>query len=102
MPRTATGSELQQSILEMLQRGVIGSFLPSLDAEQVLSDDLRSICREARRQGIRVESLIIAFKDVWRTIPEVRTLPQGSQGPEFLSHVITLGIAEFYASDRAD
>lgn len=97
-----TGSELATLIAAALRRGLMAKYFATLGAEGELRSDLHAVCREARRQNMRVEYLIIAFKDAWRTLPEARTLPQGSQGTEFLNSVITLCIAEFYAPLRAD
>ena len=104
MARTADpgGSALATLISEALRRGLMAKFFATLGAEGQLRADLQAVCGEARRQNMRVEYLIIAFKDAWRTLPEARTLPQGPQGAEFLNSVITLCIAEFYAPLRAD
>ena len=95
-------SRLATLIAAALRRGLTAKFFATLGAEGQLRSDLHAVCCEARRQNMRVEYLIIAFKDAWRTLPEARTLPQGSQGPEFLNRVITLCIAEFYGTPRGD
>lgn len=88
-------------VSDALRRGITAKFFATLDAEGQLRDDLQAICREAKRHDLRVEHLIIAFKDAWRALPEASMLPQGSQGPEFLSRVITLCITEFYSPRAA-
>jgi hypothetical protein len=101
---TVAETELAIAVSRALRRGLIAKFFATLGAEDELRADLQAVCREARQQNIRVEQLIIAFKEAWRTLPEARTLPRGAQGPEFLGHVITRCIAEFYSpsSSRAD
>ena len=104
-PTATTGpvpSELSRLVSDTLRRGLIGRYFASLNAESDLRNDVRAVCSEARRQGMRVEYLIIAFKDAWRRLPEARMLPQGSQGSEFLSRVITLTISEFFSPGRGD
>ena len=96
------GSALATHISETLRRALVAKYFATLGADGELAADLRMVCREAKRQDMRVEYLIIAFKDAWRALPEARTLPQGSQGSEFLHRVITLCIAEFYSAERAD
>jgi hypothetical protein len=98
---TSNQSEFAALVSEALRRGITAKFFATLGADGQLRGDLRTVCLEAKRQGLRVEHLIVAFKDAWRTLPEARLLPQGTQGPEFLNRVITLCIAEFYAP-RAD
>ena len=96
-----TDSEFAATVSEALRRGVTAKFFATLGGEAQLRSDLRTVCMEAKRNNLRVEHLIIAFKDAWRSLPEARLLPQGTQGPELLNRIITLCIAEFYAP-RAD
>ena len=93
-----TDSTFAAVVSDALRRGITAKFFATLGAEGELRKDLQAVCREAKRLDLRVEHLIVAFKDAWRTLPEARTLPQGAQGQEFLSRVITLCIAEFYSS----
>jgi hypothetical protein len=97
-----TESELSLAVAAALRRALAAKYFATLDADGQLRSDLQAVCRAAKRQDMRVEYLIIAFKDAWRSLPEARTLPQGSQGIELLNRIITLCIAEFYASARAD
>ena len=97
-----TQSELSLAVSAALRRALTAKFFATLDAEAQLRSDLQAVCRAARRQDMRIEYLIIAFKDAWRSLPEARTLPQGSQGTDLLNRIITLCIAEFYASARGD
>src|SRR5687768_5057401 len=75
-----TASELSVAISGALHRALAAKYFATLDGEGQLRSDLQAVCRAATRQGMRVEHLIIAFKDAWRSLPEARTLPQGSQG----------------------
>ena len=93
-----TESELSLAVSAALRRALAAKYFATLDADGELRTDLQAVCHAARRQNMRVEYLIIAFKDAWRSLPEARTLPQGSQGIELLNRIITLCIAEFYAS----
>ncbi len=93
----SAGSEFSTLVADALRRGITAKFFATLDADAQLRADLCTVCVEAKRNHLRVEHLIIAFKDAWRALPEARMLPQGSQGPELLSHIITLCIGEFYA-----
>jgi hypothetical protein len=97
-----TESELSLAVAAALRRALTAKYFATLDADGQLRSDLQAVCRAAKRQNMRVEYLIIAFKDAWRSLPEARMLPQGSQGIELLNRIITLCIAEFYASGRAD
>src|SRR5687767_8836516 len=92
-----TDSEFVALVSEALRRGVTAKFFATLGGEAQLRSDLRAVCLEAKRNNLRVEHLIIAFKESWRSLPEARLLPQGTQGPELLNRIITLCIAEYYA-----
>ena len=98
----ATQSELSLAISSVLSRALTAKFFATLDGERQLRSDLQAVCEAARHQNMRVEYLIIAFKDAWRSLPEARTLPQGTQGPDLLNRIITLCIAEFYGASRGD
>ena len=98
----AADSRLETLVRSALRRGLMAKYFATLGADGQLRSDLQEVCGEARRQNMRVEHLIIAFKEAWRGLPESRTLPQGSQGAEFLNRVITLCIAEYYSHERAD
>ena len=104
-PRNREGeleeSEFANVVSDALRRAITAKFFATLGADGELRGDLQAVCREAKRHDLRVEHLIIAFKEAWHALPEARMLPQGSQGPEFLSRIITLCIAEFY-SPRTD
>jgi hypothetical protein len=95
-------SDLRKAISHALRRGVTAKFFTPVGADADLRADLKAVCCEAKRQNMKIEHLIIAFKDAWRALPEANTYPQGTQGSEFLAHVITLCIAEFYSGSRVD
>ena len=102
IPGAFQDSELSTTIRMALRRALTAKYFAILGADSQLHADLRLICRDAKRQSMRVEYLIIAFKDAWRRLPEARMLPQGSQGSEFLSRVITLTISEFFSPGHGD
>ena len=95
-------AKLALSVSEALKRALIAKFFATLDGEQKLRDDMRALCLEAQANGFQVETLIIAFKDAWQSSSEARTFPNGAQGHELLTRIITLCIAEYYSTSRAD
>lgn len=58
---------------------------------------LRLMGADARRRGVRVEQMIVALKEAWRSLPEVQALPAGGPRDTVLNGVITMFIEEFYA-----
>ncbi len=106
-PRVADGpvgtrSQISTSIGAALRRGLLAKYFGALDSEAELRRDIRAICRDAHNQNMRIEYLIVAIKDAWRTLPEARTLPESSQGRDFLDHVVSLCITAYFSADRAD
>lgn len=52
---------------------------------------------EAREKAILPEHLLIVLKDVWRTLPEVRTVPETAEQVRLLQRVVTISITEYYS-----
>src|SRR5688572_20649927 len=73
-------SDLRPAISRALRRGVTAKYFATVGADGDLHADLKALCRDAKKRNIKVEHLIIAFKDAWRELPEARTYPQGTQG----------------------
>jgi hypothetical protein len=55
------------------------------------------VCREAHRSSLPPESLIVALKRAWHSLPEVERLPR-SERSALLDRTITLCIRKFYAT----
>ena len=71
---------------------------PSAPANERITAALAQICAEARREQIPAERLLVAFKNVWNTLPEVRQLP-GHRAAEEVRDLVTLCIERYYASE---
>ena len=70
---------------------------PSGPANVRISEALARVCAEARRENIPAERLLVAFKGVWSTLPEVRQLP-GHRAADEVRDLVTLCIERYYAS----
>ena len=57
---------------------------------------LATICAEARREQIPAERLLVAFKGIWTSLPEVRRLPPDRAADE-MRDLVTLCIERYYA-----
>ena len=71
---------------------------PSPPANERISEALSRICAEARREHIPAERLLVAFKSVWNSLPEVRRLP-GHQAVEEVRDLVTHCIERYYAAE---
>jgi hypothetical protein len=72
-----------------------------IDEHNSVRRSLRSLCRIARSQGVRVEHLILICKDAWRTLPERRQIP-GDAGDKMLKRVIAQCVDEYHRTDGED
>jgi len=63
-----------------------------------ITDALARICGEARREQIPAERLLVAFKGVWNSLPEVRQLP-GHAAADEVRDLVSLCIERYYATD---
>lgn len=71
---------------------------PSAPADARISEALARICAEARKDQIPAERLLVAFKGVWSSLPEVRQLP-GHEAAEEVRDLVSLCIERYYARD---
>ena len=83
------GVKALRSVLQAHARG------PLADGE--LRRAIGLVCREARRERLRAEQVIVAVKQTWYSLPEVRGLPSGDTRAALLDRVVRLTIDEFYA-----
>jgi hypothetical protein len=63
---------------------------------------LRVVCEAAHTGNARPETVIIALKDVFHSMPEVRQLERekgARASDDMVSHLVTLCIQEFYGGE---
>jgi len=65
-----------------------------------LYDALQRICGEAKLKDWPPESLLIAFKKTLETVPAVRRLARGPDRDEFVAHLVSRCIDEYYRDHR--
>jgi hypothetical protein len=67
----------------------------------LLPDELRDailrLCVLAHAEHMTIERLIVALKEKWAALPEVRRLPRGGENDAVLACVITQCILDFYS-----
>ena len=105
--RAATGAAgapqeaLSLSTVRALRR-LLHAFRDGWLVEARLADAARMIAEDAHRDGLRAEQMVIAIKDVWSELPEVRGSAQVVDVQRLLSQLVTRCIHEFYEpSERA-
>lgn len=60
-----------------------------------LQQAIRTLCEEARRQGVRAEELIVLFKKTWAERPELQTLSR-EETTRLFDEMVSLCVEEFY------
>ena len=59
---------------------------------------LLAMATEAREKSIPAEQVLIALKDVWAKLPEVRAMTDPKEQVRLLQRVVTMCIKEYYSA----
>ena len=62
-----------------------------------LHDVLCRAANEARDKGIQAEQLLVVMKDLWHSLPELRSISDGERQNELLQQLISRCIEQYYA-----
>jgi ActR/RegA family two-component response regulator len=59
---------------------------------------LHLMAAEARSRTILPEQLLVVLKDVWSTLPEVRSMTDSREQIRLLQRVVTMSIKEYFSA----
>ncbi len=90
-------SRLDDATLDAL-RAALRQYLVDDSGSHSLRDALTRMALEARDKEMLPEHLLIALKDTWAALPEVRAVPETTQQVRLLQRVVTMCIKEYYSS----
>jgi hypothetical protein len=79
-------------------RDALRGYLGNLDDPSALQASLLVMANEARARRILPEQLLIVLKDVWNTLPEVRSMKDTREQIGMLQRVVTMCIKEYYSA----
>jgi hypothetical protein len=79
-------------------RHALRAYLSDYTDPSALQASLLVMASEARARAILPEQLLIALKDVWNTLPEVRSMTDTRQQIGMLQRVVTMCIKEYYSA----
>jgi hypothetical protein len=84
-------------------RAALAAHLRHQPAQQpdMLHEALHAMTREAREKSILPEHLLVALKDIWYSLPEVRAKENGEQA-RVLQRVVSMCIREYFGEPRKD
>ena len=91
-PPSRLDAETVEALREALRRYLSDGLL-----QEPLRAALMQIATEAREKDILPEQLLIALKDVWYALPEVRAMTDQSDQVRLLQRVVTMCIREYYS-----
>jgi hemoglobin-like flavoprotein len=89
-------SRLDDATLEDL-RAALQRYLTDTASSHQLRDVLLRVATEAREKAILPEHLLIALKDLWNALPEVRNMSATTEQVRLLQRVVTMCIKEYYS-----
>jgi hemoglobin-like flavoprotein len=78
-------------------RLALRAFLENAEEPSGLQPALHRIATEARERAILPEQLLVVLKEVWSTLPEVRSMTDACQQVNLLQRVVTMCIREYYS-----
>ena len=90
-------SRLDDESVEMV-RLALRAYLHDSEDPIALQAALLRIATEARERSILPEHLLVVLKDVWSTLPEVRSMKDSREQVRLLQRVVTMCIKEYYSS----
>ena len=63
-----------------------------------LGATLRRMAAEARDRSMLPEQLLIVLKDIWYSLPSVRSMSDSTEQVRLLQRVVTMCIKEYYSA----
>jgi len=90
-------SRLDDATLESL-RAALRQYLIDDSSPEPVQAALASMAAEARDKRMMPEHVLIALKDTWAALPEVRALPEASHQVRMLQRVVTMCIKEYFGN----
>ena len=88
-------SRLDDESLNAVRLG-LRAYLRDAENPTELRSSLLLIAAEARTRNILPEHLLVTLKEVWSTLPEVRSIPDAHEQVRLLQRVVTMCIQEYY------
>jgi hypothetical protein len=79
-------------------RNALRAYLRDSSDPAALQLSLLMMANEARARTILPEQLLIVLKDVWNTLPEVRSMKDTREQIGMLQRVVTMCIKEYYSA----
>ena len=79
-----------------LVRASLSRYLRGEEKDDQVCEALVVLAREAQERKLNAEHMLVAFKDVWGKMPEVRAIKLEADERRLRDHLITLCIDSYY------
>jgi hypothetical protein len=90
-------SRLDDASIDLL-RAALRDYLQDSKDPSILQPSLLHITSEARARAMLPEQLLVVLKDVWSSLPEVRSMTNTREQISLLQRVVTMCIKEYYSA----
>jgi DNA-binding NarL/FixJ family response regulator len=74
----------------------LSAYLRSPSETEGLREAIRAAAAEARERRVLPEQLLVALKQVWSSLPEVRAIRDPAEHAKLLQRAVTICIGEYY------
>ena len=78
-------------------RAALVAYVDAPSCGERLGQALHVMAAEAREHAMLPEQLLVVLKDIWYTLPIVRSIREPSEQVRLLQRVVTMCIREYYA-----
>jgi hypothetical protein len=79
-------------------RAALRAYLQDSRDPSALQPSLLAVASEARARDMLPEQLLVALKEVWSGLPEVRSMTNTREQINLLQRVVTMCIKEYYSA----
>jgi MoxR-like ATPase len=93
---TPNPARLDDNTLDALRAALV-QYVATPAGGDALRSALRALASEARTKSVPPEQLLVALKDVWHSLPDVRAMSEQADQIRLLQRVVTMCIKEYYA-----
>jgi hypothetical protein len=78
-------------------RSALVAYIGTVSHGELLRQALHRMAAEARATAMLPEHLLVVLKDIWYSLPHVRSLEHPEDQVRLLQRVVTMCIKEYYA-----
>ena len=78
-------------------RSALNAYVSAPGSGEGLGRALHAMAAEAREQSMLPEQLLVVLKDIWYSLPIVRSIKEPNEHVRLLQRVVTMCIKEYYA-----